>query len=907
VIEQPATTSSPLGFDAVGRLPAPGDNAAIATRRLDTGTTVSFEGRELRLGHTVLEGHRFAIRPIGTGERLLSWGLPFGEATSPIAPGDYLCNQTMLDTLRQRNVEVMLPDRPNFTDYIAPYRVDEASFRPGLQVPKHHRTRTFAGFRRSPSRGVGTRNAVVVLGTTSLTASFARTLAGRFAGAMSAVPNVDGVVPVAHTEGGSVTAPNNRDLLLRTLAGFVVNPNVGALLAVDVGTESIDNSALQAFLREGGYPIDDVPHAFISLTGDYQRDLARGETIVEEFLDLANRDDRSEQSVDELRIGLQCGGSDAFSGVSANPLVGRMARELIRFGGSANLAETDELIGAEPYVLANVRDLRTAERFLQTIARFRARAADHGHSAEGNPSGGNRLRGLYNIAIKSIGAARKKDPEIRLDYVIDYGERMADPGFYFMDSPGNDLESVAGQVAAGCNVILFTTGNGSITNFPFVPTLKIVTTTARFDLLSREMDIDAGRYLHGTPMDALGAEAFDLIIEVCSGRRCAGEQAGHSQVSIWRNWAQRDGRRLQSIAATPRPTGRPLRIERRPTDVDARFDGVRTERGVVSDRIGLIAPTSICSGQVATRIAEQLTAGLDGLDGLSRVVALVHTEGCGVDSGYSEGLFLRTMLGHVTHPLVRSCLLLEHGCEKTHNDAVRGYLAEHGVDGRKFGWASIQLDGGIDAVTDKVVRWFTNRPPAVDEPASGGLDSVRLGVTASGDVNEGAASGLAALVLSIAASGGTVVLPEGSGLLRSAPFCEALGVDPADAVPTISYGEVPRLAGLHVMECPTEHAVEVLTGLGATGVEVMVAHVAAAPLQSHPMIPLLQVSSDPATIERAGTDLDLVIDGAAKPDAQRDAMLEAVCRVLSREYAPRLFAQGNVDFQLTRGHLGVSL
>ena len=360
------------------------------------------------------------------------------------------------------------------------------------------------------------------------------------------------------------TPPNNRDLLLRTLAGFAVHPNVGAVLAVDAGTEAVGNDALHHFLRDGGYPIDEVPHAFVSLTGDFRRDLARGEAIVDEWLPLVDGNARSEVPVAELRVGLQCGGSDAFSGVSANPLAGRMAREVIRFGGSANLAETDELIGAEPYVLANVRDLRTAERFLETIARFRARAADHGHSAEGNPSGGNRLRGLYNIAIKSIGAARKKDPDVRLDHVIDYGEPMTDTGFYFMDSPGNDLESVAGQVAAGCNVILFTTGNGSITNFPFVPTLKIVTTTARFDLLSREMDVDAGRYLRGTPMDTLGPEAFDLMLEICSGRRCAGERAGHSQVSIWRNWAQRDRRRLKSIAAKAPPPGRPLYIEQRP-------------------------------------------------------------------------------------------------------------------------------------------------------------------------------------------------------------------------------------------------------------------------------------------------------------------------------------------------------
>jgi altronate dehydratase len=230
--------------------------------------------------------------------------------------------------------------------------------------------------------------------------------------------------------------------------------------------------------------------------------------------------------------------------VSGNPLAGWVAREVIRHGGSANLAETDELIGAESYILANTRDLATAQRFLEKIEIFKERVAWHGHSAEGNPTGGNKFRGLYNIAIKSIGAARKKDPDVRLDYVIDYGEPMTKPGYYFMDSPGNDLESIAGQIAAGCNLIFFTTGNGSITNFPFVPTIKFITTTGRWNLLSKDMDVNAGRYLDGASMEELGMETFHYTVEVASGTRSVGERAGHSQVSIWRDWQQTDRSRL---------------------------------------------------------------------------------------------------------------------------------------------------------------------------------------------------------------------------------------------------------------------------------------------------------------------------------------------------------------------------
>ncbi len=906
-------------FDQAGRIPAPGDNVAIAGRRLDAGSTIATQAGTLRLPHTVMEGHRFASAPIAPGEPLLSWGLPFGKAIRPIAPGDYICNEKILQALSQRSIDFELPRAANFKDHLERYVLDERAFRPGKQVASHAAPRTFEGFRRGAARGVGTRNMIVVLGTTSLTAGYARTLAARFADVPGRFPNVEGVVAVTHTEGGGSTLPNNLDFLLRTLAGFMVNPNVGAVLAADFGTETVNNQLLRGFMREHGYPLDELPHEFISLSGEFQAELERGEAIVRGWLDPVNACTRTPESVAHIRIGLQCGGSDAFSGVSGNPLAGWVSKETIRNGGSANLAETDELIGAEPYVLANVRDLDTARRFLEKIDIFRERAANHGHSAEGNPSGGNNFRGLYNIAIKSIGAARKKDPDVRLDYVIDYGQRMTAPGYYFMDSPGNDLESVAGQVAAGCNVILFTTGNGSITNFPYVPTLKFVTTTPRFNMLAHEMDVNAGRYQDGLPMERLGAETFELMLKICSGQPCLGEKAGHSQVSIWRNWAQTDASKVEQILKAPQPGGRPLPVRKLAAPA-LRFTAIRTLRGVAADQVGLIVPTSICSGQVGKQIADKLNAKLAGHAdpwGVSRYVALVHTEGCGVSGGYSEHLFLRTLLGHLIHPLVRKGLLLEHGCEKTHNDAMRHFFREQGVDESQFGWASIQMDGGIEKVTDKVERWFAAQsatPPAAAPGGPGsagfaaaGLESVRLALSAVGDLDDGPARGMARLAQAIVSGGGLVVIPENAGLLRSRAFKDALFVAPHEVFPTLGYGQPAPEPGLHVMESPTDHSIETFTGLGATGVEAMLAHVVGPPLQSHPMIPLIQVSGEPRTLKRFGRDLDLALAPQAEPEALAAALLDKLAAVLSRQYTPRLFAQGNTDFQMTRGYLGVSM
>jgi altronate dehydratase len=250
----------------------------------------------------------------------------------------------------------------------------------------------------------------------------------------------------------------------------------------------LGNRDLRGFMAGHDYALGAVPHRFMTIEGDLARELDRAAVIIRGWLPEVSAQGRTTSPLTDLRVALQCGGSDAFSGVSGNALAGWVGKLLIRHGGSINIAETDELIGAEAYVLENVRDIATARRLLEAIESFKEHIRHHGATAEGNPSGGNYYRGLYNIALKSLGAARKFDPEVRLDHVIDYAQPMTDPGCYFMDSPGNDLESIAGQVAAGCNLIFFTTGNGSITNFPFVPTLKFVTTTGRFRMLAAEME-----------------------------------------------------------------------------------------------------------------------------------------------------------------------------------------------------------------------------------------------------------------------------------------------------------------------------------------------------------------------------------------------------------------------------------
>jgi altronate dehydratase len=874
----PETPLEPFIFEEVARLPGAGDNAAIALRTLLAGSRILIRQLVFEFAHTILEGHRFAVHRIRKGERLLSWGLPFGLALRDVEPGEYLCNERILRVLAARGLGTGLPKQPNFEDYRLPYSLDETRFRPGAQAVTSGPPRTFEGFRRG-ARGAGTRNYIIILGVNSRVGPFVRRVAAEFQNVRAEFPNIDGVAAIEHTEGGSASRPFNLDLTLRTLAGFFAHPNVAAVLVVDDGSAPLSNAALGAFLQthRENYPADILIREFFSVGKSFsaaQRSAARK---VKSWLPRVNACARESLPLEHLKIGLQCGGSDAFSGISANPLAGILSRELVARGGSANLAETDELIGAESWVLQNVRDLHTAKRFLERTDRFQKWAALHGHSAEGNPSGGNMYRGLYNITIKSIGAARKKDPATRLDYVIDFAEPMTAPGFYFMDSPGNDLESIAGQVASGCNLILFATGNGSITNFPFVPTIKVMTTTARFDLVRNEMDFNAGRYLDGEPLESLGSEAFEFMLRVVSGERTAGEKAGHSQVQLWREWRQH--------ANGPKALGNEETSVSDPEltrDDDAALaQAAKTLMNTApTEKVALVLPASLCSGQVALMIARKLNAASH--NGFTRAVALPHTEGCGNSGGESERLFLRTMSGYLAHPLVSRALLLEHGCEKTHNDRFRNAIREAGLTETDFGFASVQLDGGIDRAITKVVHWFDTAPSApsrISAPFAIGFAGEKI----PGSV----ASAFRLVARYLEAAGGAAVFP-----------ANLFG-----AGDRLQYGERFLHAGLFTMDSPTDDLLEITTGLGATGVQAIVIFAPGNLLPGNPLVPTIQIASENGKT----TEADIIASEKESPAQLAAEILETLRNIRSGAYIPRSQALENVAFQITRGMEGISL
>lgn len=879
----------------IGRLPDPVDNCAIAIRDLAGGMQIQTGADSFNLSHTVLEGHRFAIQSIAQGAELTSWGQRFGVATRDIAPGEYIMNEGVQVELARRSLDFTLPAAPNFDNQITSFEFDSGGFSAAAPLPLHSDMRHFEGYPRAGGRGVGTRNMIVILGTSSLAAGFARTLAQLTSEMAADFPNVDGIVPVAHTEGGHQN-PNNRELLLRTLAGFMVHPNVGAVVALDFGAEAVTNADLRQYLLENDYPLEHVLHRFHSLRTSFEANVAWFKDLLLDWLPRVNQLERNAQPLSALKIALQCGGSDAFSGISGNPLAAWVAKEVIRYGGSANLAETDELIGAESYVLDKIERLELAQDFLGKIERFKERVSWHGQTAEGNPSGGNKFRGLYNIYLKSLGAAAKRHPDVPLHDIIEYSQLMTSGGFYFMDSPGNDLESVAGQVASGCNMIFFVTGNGSITNFPFVPTIKFVTTSARYNLLQSDMDVNAGEYLDGTPLDELGARTLDLTVAVAGGQRSVGEKAGHYQVQIWRDWQQTSPANVTLIERR-RYSGRPLDI---PADVElprVLAPMYKTARGLTSERIGLIMPTSLCSGQIAKMTADTLNAqGLGQTAGLNRFVALVHTEGCG---GNVQPEYKDMQIGYLQHPKLRHTLLLEHGCEVTHNSYFRGLLAEHDLAPSDFGWASIQLDGGIDAVMRKIADWFSQRVQNDSPPArtTAGLEALRIGLLAQSNAPEFAQRALARLCKIIVAGGGSVVVSDKDGLWGGT-FSAELDL-PDQPEPTLGYGQAALQAGFHIMSNPRRHWGETLAGIGASGVELILGYVDGYPLAGHPLAPVLQVSASAVSAE----DLDTVI---REGEEGATLLIDLLVATLAGDYIARHQVTGTDDFQVTRGLLGVS-
>ena len=473
----------------------PADNVGVTRISL---TTIGEAGGTTQPGGTVPQGHKVALRPIHQGEAVVKYGQVIGFATCDIPAG------THVHTHNFAIHEVHL-------DHQFCVDAKETVLLPGTSRA------TFNGYQRATGR-VGTRNYVAIISSVNCSATVSHAIARHFGdeGALSAFPNVDGVVALTHGGGCAIGAQSEGyQYLTRTLAGYALNPNVGGVLMVGLGCETNQISAL---LRAHGLVEGPTLQTMnIQSIGGTRKTLAAGIETVNAMLPAVNSSQRTVQPASALTIGLQCGGSDGYSGISANPALGYASDLLIRNGGTAVLAETPEIYGAEHLLTRRAATPQVARKLLERIEWWKDYAARNKADLNDNPSHGNKTGGLTTILEKSLGAVAKSGTT-RLEAVYEYSETVTAHGFVFMDTPGYDPISVTGQIAGGCNLIAFTTGRGSTTGYKPVPCIKLATNTPMFKHMSDDMDLDCGGIVTGdATVEEVGEQIFRKILDVASG------------------------------------------------------------------------------------------------------------------------------------------------------------------------------------------------------------------------------------------------------------------------------------------------------------------------------------------------------------------------------------------------------
>lgn len=484
----------------------PEDNVVVARIDLLPGTPVE----DATTVDTIPAGHKVASRPIAAGEPVRKYGQIIGFASEPIEPGAHV---------HVHNVDLHDFDR----DYA--FGVDT---RPIDHVPEHARA-TFEGFVR-PGGAVGTRNYIGILTSVNCSASVARYIAEAFKrdGALADFPNVDGVVALVHSTGcGMADRGDGYENLQRVLWGHARHPNFAGVLMVGLGCEvnQID------FLLDA-YGIERGPHfrtMTIQETGGTRRTVERGAAMIREMLPDADRARRETVTADRLTVALQCGGSDGYSGITANPAVGAATDLLVRHGGTGILAETPEIYGAEHLLTRRAVSEAVGRKLVERIRWWEDYTSRNGGEMNNNPSPGNKAGGLTTILEKSLGAAAKGGSTNLAD-VLKYGEPVRDRGFVFMDSPGYDPCSITGQVASGSNLICFTTGRGSVFGHKPVPSLKLATNTTMYRHMEEDMDLNCGEIADGSAtVQEMGERLFRLWLDVASGKRTKSEEQGFGE------------------------------------------------------------------------------------------------------------------------------------------------------------------------------------------------------------------------------------------------------------------------------------------------------------------------------------------------------------------------------------------
>ena len=344
-------------------------------------------------------------------------------------------------------------------------------------------------------------------------------------------PNVDGVVSFPHGEGCGHAFGPDVDQLRRTLGGVLVHPNVSAALILGLGCEV---NQIDHYLGPNGPRTNRLVGMTLQGSGGTTGTLEAARREIARFFEQASAEARVPCPASKIVLGLNCGGSDSFSGITANPALGYCSDLLAEMGGTSVLAETPEIFGAEHLLVKRARNREVADKLLGCIRRYKEYLARFQGSFDDNPSPGNKEGGLSNILEKSLGAVAKGGTSPLID-VYEYAERITAPGFTYMNTPGYDPVSLTGLAAGGCNLIAFTTGRGSAIGFPTIPVIKIATNSNTFRAMPDNMDVNAGSISDGeSSVQQIGRQIFDSLLEIASGRRTCAERLGHKEFVPWR-------------------------------------------------------------------------------------------------------------------------------------------------------------------------------------------------------------------------------------------------------------------------------------------------------------------------------------------------------------------------------------
>ena len=479
------------------------DNVAIALKAISENEPI--EAINVSAKSDIPKGHKIAIRAIPKGKAIFKYGQIIGRSQTDIFAGEHV---------HTHNLE--------FSDHKSGYEfATETQNKLNVDVNAE-----FLGYHRNDGT-VGTRNYIGILTSVNCSGSVAKFVAeeAEKSGLMKRYKNVDGVVPIVHGSGcGMANSGEGYDLLFRTLSGYSQNPNFAAILLIGLGCEVMQIADLVGKSRLKNEEC--FRYMTIQDEGGTSKTIERGISNLEELLEYADQSNRKPSSVSKLTVGLQCGGSDGYSGITANPALGVASDILVQNGGISILAETPEIYGAEHLLTRRALTEEIGKKLLDRISWWETYTARNGGEMNNNPSPGNKRGGLTTILEKSLGAVAKGGVS-PLAGVYEYGEKINTHGFVYMDSPGYDPCSVTGQIASGANIIVFTTGRGSVSGYKPTPCIKLSTNTSMYRRMLGDIDLDCGDIIEeGVSLEKKGKQIFEQIVRVASGQKTKSEELG---------------------------------------------------------------------------------------------------------------------------------------------------------------------------------------------------------------------------------------------------------------------------------------------------------------------------------------------------------------------------------------------